>query len=193
MLFLCVILKTMTLPKSLTTVTTLSKVLAGILFVALPFLGFYGGMRYQTSVTPAQLPPEKACASCQTQKNISPTPMPTPMPTQSKQDVLLPVVVYEPSGLFNDKDKEELNKKVTGPFFDYNNEKEMIFIAIIINKDVSAKYSYMAINKNGGYESSVLTKKNDQFDYWVPGCMGPCEFSQSFKDKYPEIVKLANP
>lgn len=119
--------------------------------------------------------------------------MPTPMPTQAKQDVVLPVVVYEPSGLFSDKDKEELAKKVIQPFFDYNNEEEMIFIAMVINKDESAKYSYMAINKNGGYESSVLTKKNDQFEYWVPDCMGPCEFSQSFKGKYPEIVKLANP
>lgn len=183
----------MTLPTFLTTITPVSKVLAGFLFVTLPFLGFYGGMRYQKSVTPATLHPEKACASCQAQKSVSPTPIPTALPTQAKQDIVLPVVVYEPSGLFNNKDKEELAKKVIQPYFDYNNEKEMVFIAIIINKDVSAKYSYMAINKNGGYESSVLTKKNDQFDYWVPDCMGPCEFSQSFKDKYPEIVKLANP
>ena len=33
------------LPKSLTTVTTLSKTVAMMLFVALPFVGFYFGMR----------------------------------------------------------------------------------------------------------------------------------------------------
>ncbi|MFH1565859.1 MAG: hypothetical protein ABIB98_01515 [bacterium] len=43
----------MELPKSLTTVTTLSKILAGILFVLLPFIGFYLGMKYQTSTSPA--------------------------------------------------------------------------------------------------------------------------------------------
>jgi hypothetical protein len=35
------------LPKSLTTVTTFSKILAMALFIALPFLGFYLGMKYQ--------------------------------------------------------------------------------------------------------------------------------------------------
>ncbi len=34
------------LPKSLTTVTTLSKTIAMILFITLPFLGFYLGFQY---------------------------------------------------------------------------------------------------------------------------------------------------
>ncbi|MFH1407449.1 MAG: hypothetical protein ABIJ36_00065 [Patescibacteria group bacterium] len=42
----------MGLPKGLTTVTTLSKILAGILFVLLPFVGFYLGMKYQTAISP---------------------------------------------------------------------------------------------------------------------------------------------
>ena len=42
----------MVLPKSLTTVTTLSKVLAGLVFVALPFLGFFGGMWFAVTVLP---------------------------------------------------------------------------------------------------------------------------------------------
>ena len=42
----------MELPKPLVTVTTLSKVLAGILFVLLPFIGFYLGTKYQISLSP---------------------------------------------------------------------------------------------------------------------------------------------
>ena len=42
----------MELPKPLVTVTTLSKILEGILFVLLPFTGFYLGMKYQTSISP---------------------------------------------------------------------------------------------------------------------------------------------
>jgi hypothetical protein len=38
------------LPKSLTTVTTFSKILAMILFVVLPFLGFYLGIKYQEGI-----------------------------------------------------------------------------------------------------------------------------------------------
>jgi len=39
------------LPKSLTTVTSLSKILAAILFVALPLLSFYLGMEYEKALT----------------------------------------------------------------------------------------------------------------------------------------------
>lgn len=41
----------MRLPKSFTTVTPLSKTLAFILFIALPFAGFYLGMEYQKRTT----------------------------------------------------------------------------------------------------------------------------------------------
>ncbi len=40
----------MNLPKELTTVTKLSKLLAAILFIALPFLGFFLGLRYQETM-----------------------------------------------------------------------------------------------------------------------------------------------
>lgn len=43
--------KTNKLPKWLTTVTPFSKALAMILFIALPFLGFYLGTKYQQQVT----------------------------------------------------------------------------------------------------------------------------------------------
>lgn len=42
----------MELPKSLTTVTPISKYLALVLFILLPFVGFYAGMKYQKSITP---------------------------------------------------------------------------------------------------------------------------------------------
>ncbi len=41
----------MNLPKSLTTVTLLSKIIAGILFIILPFLGFWLGREYQKSMS----------------------------------------------------------------------------------------------------------------------------------------------
>jgi len=45
----------MNIPKQLTTVTTFSKVLAGILFILLPVLGFYLGMHYQKIVNETAL------------------------------------------------------------------------------------------------------------------------------------------
>ena len=44
------------LPKSLTTVTTLSKFVALALFVALPFIGFIIGMQYANEVRPEEAP-----------------------------------------------------------------------------------------------------------------------------------------
>lgn len=42
----------MTLPKSLTTVTTFSKILAMFLFLLLPFAGFYAGYKYREGTNP---------------------------------------------------------------------------------------------------------------------------------------------
>lgn len=41
------------LPKSLTTITPLSKTIAFILFIVLPFVGFYLGMQYQKTMDEA--------------------------------------------------------------------------------------------------------------------------------------------
>lgn len=66
------------LPKFLTTVTPLSKLLAGMLFITLPFLGFYLGIQYQknnstitspsksTSVTPTFTPQQSIINSGKT-------------------------------------------------------------------------------------------------------------------------------
>ncbi|MCL5411732.1 MAG: hypothetical protein M1150_03260 [Patescibacteria group bacterium] len=42
----------MKLPKELTTVTNTSKILAGIVFITLPFIAFFAGTYYQASITP---------------------------------------------------------------------------------------------------------------------------------------------
>lgn len=41
----------MQLPKELTTVTTLSKTVAFVMFITLPLIAFFFGMRYQTIIT----------------------------------------------------------------------------------------------------------------------------------------------
>jgi hypothetical protein len=61
------------LPKWLTTVTPLSKILAMILFVLLPFVGFYIGMKYQekTNISPIVINVNKPV-------NLTPTPTTAP-------------------------------------------------------------------------------------------------------------------
>ncbi len=55
----------MPLPKSFTTVTPFSKILAAVLFITFPFVGFLAGMQYQ-----------KVTSSNQTANQINPTPTP---------------------------------------------------------------------------------------------------------------------
>jgi len=66
----------MTLPKSLTTVTTFSKILALVLFIMLPFIGFIFGMEYQQKIDNIQPVSNPTQSS-----NPSPSPPPTPKST----------------------------------------------------------------------------------------------------------------
>lgn len=59
------------LPKWLTTVTPFSKALAMILFILLPFAGFYLGMKYQQQISVS------VSNNNLSQSNALPTPMPT--------------------------------------------------------------------------------------------------------------------
>jgi hypothetical protein len=67
------------LPKWLTTVTPVSKLIAAILLITLPFLGFYIGQKYQESLTPKFIQP-----------NIHYRPSSTPLPTPSPLPTLFP-------------------------------------------------------------------------------------------------------
>ncbi len=99
----------MPLPKSLTTVTRFSKFLALILFISLPFGGFYIGMQYQKSFSqqssdqstlfckhweticdPTYTDPNGGCAP----KKICNDPSPTPLQSSLTQS---PIVNANPS------------------------------------------------------------------------------------------------
>lgn len=76
--------KTNKFPLWLITVTPLSKVLAMILFITLPFVGFYLGMQYQQKVTVAPVASEVQKAVIPT---LTPTQVATPPPTSASTDV----------------------------------------------------------------------------------------------------------
>lgn len=106
------------------------------------------------------------------------------------------VVVYEPSGAFNDKEKSELQEKLVGPLADYEPDK---YISIIIEEnspdvfvggDSDDKYLVTAIGEDGVVISFVYGSKKDGIDWYVPECgESDCEFSDEYRQKYPEVVK----
>src|SRR3990167_1335774 len=67
----------MNLPKELTTVTRLSKILVAILFVSLPFVGFFLGIRYQEMLNPTKNQQEESNLVIE----LKPTPTLIAIPT----------------------------------------------------------------------------------------------------------------
>jgi len=83
------------LPESLTTVTPLSKTLAMILFVLLPFIGFYFGTLYQKSVTPAEITNSQQTILEKTNDNYIMSPTHSPSPSLSIPSSLTDTELYD--------------------------------------------------------------------------------------------------
>src|SRR5271166_2512755 len=81
----------MTLPKSLTTVTTLSKILAMALFIIFPFVGFYLGMKYQEKITPKTEYVSNNIEPMQDASTVLPTSMPNLIASAASVPTINPV------------------------------------------------------------------------------------------------------
>ena len=107
----------------------------------------------------------------------------------------LPVVVYSPGGLFTDEEKTELEDKMVNPYFDYKNENELIFVSMLIEKyDPVPAHGYKYKVQVLGIpqlDEGFLFGQSDPLEWWVPECLGGCNFSDEFSEMYPEIVDLA--
>jgi hypothetical protein len=130
------------LHRYLFTVTTFSKLLAIVLFIVLPFVGFYLGMKYQQKVTLT------APVVSDVQKNTIPTPIPA-LPGLSKYEDAY-VSFYYPSD-WKIKNQYELS--------DSNGAYLLSIIAPVDNSLTSARTK----NKNLYFSASILIAKNDRF------------------------------
>lgn len=106
-----------------------------------------------------------------------------------------PVVTYEAAGSIPEADKQQLQQRVVNPFVDYYlehaDENELVSLTISPNTQASkvqSPYLGQAVFKNGGNSGFVIDKTNGQIQWWSVDCM-ICTFSDSYKQKYPEVVK----
>lgn len=74
----------MKLPKELTTVTPLSKYLAMILFISLPFIGFYIGIRYEESIVSVNDVNSQEVSVVPTPTEYSPSPIVSSIPVTQR-------------------------------------------------------------------------------------------------------------
>jgi eight-cysteine-cluster-containing protein len=92
------------LPKSLTTVTTFSKILALFLFISLPFLGFYLGFKYnsllnQASQTPQVVIQKPLPTSVTPSLSLTASPTPTCRPRPACLDATPRCMIAETSDM----------------------------------------------------------------------------------------------
>ena len=122
------------------------------------------------------------------EKTETPTPAPTPTPAEESK---APVVVFTPNGLFTAEERAELQTKFINPFLDWNKEINQVTVSIEIEKPYPAiagyKYKVGYINEGGG-NGGFLYGTSTPLEWWLPECLGGCNFSAEFKAKYPEIA-----
>lgn len=113
-------------------------------------------------------------------------------------DIKFPVVVYGRPGLLNNApeglaEKKKLEEKFVNPYIDYYNEKKINLVALYITvpQNIGEEYDVVGIFGSEdlyGTQQFGFGAREGEYGYWNPECMGPCEFSESFKAKYPEIA-----
>ena len=102
----------------------------------------------------------------------------------------LPVVVFQQAGLLSARDKTLLEERVIQPMIDYHNENEVKIVTISVKTPAHSgeEYDIETFFVGGVYEGMIWGKKDGDIPYWVPGCLGPCALSDTFRAKHPEIV-----
>lgn len=107
-----------------------------------------------------------------------------------------PVVVIESEGSIPPLDLAEIKTRVINPYLDFSATSQpgsLVSFKVspnLLESKVTYPYMADAVFKNGGNEGFLISKNNGHIDWYLPACLNGCNFSESFKAKYPEIVTL---
>lgn len=111
--------------------------------------------------------------------------------------IKFPLVVYGRPGLLNNTEsgkieKKRLEERLINPFVDYYNEKEVSLVTLFVTvpKHIGGEYTVDAFFVDGGHQGFLFGRREQDYGYWSgPDCMEPCDFSETFKMKYPQIAQ----
>jgi len=105
-------------------------------------------------------------------------------------------ILFDPESFFDSAIKRKLMDRIINPYLDYSygdkssqNYGVVITLSQNIRPDSMSEYPYSLNAKyvDGGTFGVAIDKN---ISWFQPECMGSCNFSETFKGKYPEIVKL---
>lgn len=105
-----------------------------------------------------------------------------------------PAIVHEPLGVFSSSSRAELANKLFYPLRDYFAEQRQCPASINI-KYAAGDTEYL-VYVIFGHDSYTVFSFGDPMSstqaWWFPECEdNQCQFSDSFKSKYPEVVEAA--
>lgn len=103
-------------------------------------------------------------------------------------------VVFQPEEFYSTGTKKELNEKLVNPLSDYSKEDGKSVSALIISSTDKQKgpWDVFVIYQDGTNRNFFYGNAKQKVQtWWIPDCLTKCEFSEEFKNKYPEVVKLA--
>lgn len=106
-----------------------------------------------------------------------------------------PVIIYDPAGLFDEKETNDLKKKLTNPLTDYTPDQVVSMHIEVYTPDKfvtgngDSKYLVSVINKDGTYSGFAYGSKKSGNSWWTPNCLPKCTFTTEYAKKYPEVIK----
>jgi len=105
-------------------------------------------------------------------------------------NTVIPVVVFNPRGLFDEDTIDTFRDKIINPMTLYARDKgNQINSFFIETSQVSGEYVVNVIYVDGSYESFLTG--GSQGIRWMPECEDGCNFSEAFRQKYPDIANQA--
>lgn len=101
-----------------------------------------------------------------------------------------PVIVFNPPADFSNSEEDVIRARLVNPFKDYYKEQDRPLLAMWIEKSSDGTYRYgVDTAHKGGTNQGFLYGKDSPLEWWKPTCLGGCEFSDEYKQKYPKVVE----
>lgn len=110
----------------------------------------------------------------------------------------LPVVVFTAAGAISQDDKDAVQEMIVEPMVMYyeNIDQQILTIRIepgdFDDEGERRPESVETIMATGGSGDFLIDYDGNEIDWWIPECMGDCEYSAEFEELYPEIVEATN-
>lgn len=106
----------------------------------------------------------------------------------------LPVVVFQRGGLLSESEfealQDEFMEMVIDPIAAYAEDQghTLLTVNIEIPQEAGAEFIYDAIYDDGVNEGALYGKRGEPLDWWTPQCIDECEFSDEFRENFPDVI-----